>query len=90
MADIKVKDTKNKTIKTIDKGIIATERFKDTIVHTKEKAENTGASDGNIVEDGSEKIKFATNRTVDETIYRTNQIGKNHLLKQKIILLNQK
>ena len=33
MADIKVKDTKNKTIKTIDKGIIATERFKDTIVH---------------------------------------------------------
>ena len=41
LADIKVKDTKNKTIKTIDKGIIATERFKDTIVHTKEKAENT-------------------------------------------------
>ena len=83
MADIKVKDTKNKTIKTIDKGIIATERFKDTIVHTKEKAENTGASDGNIVEDGSEKIKFATNRTVDETIYRTNQIGKKSLAKTK-------
>ena len=57
LADIKVKDTKNKTIKTIDKGIIATERYKDTIVHTKEKAENTEASVGNIDEAGCEKIK---------------------------------
>ena len=83
MADIKVRDVAKKTVKAIDKGAIATERFKDTIVHTKEKAENTVANDGNIVEDGSEKIKFATNRTVDEVIYRTNQIGKKSLAKTK-------
>ena len=39
MADIKVKEVGKKTIKTLDKGVIATERLKDTIVHTKEKAE---------------------------------------------------
>ena len=41
MADIKVKEVGKRTIKTLDKGAIATERLKDTIVHTKEKAENT-------------------------------------------------
>ena len=41
MADIKVKDIAKKSIKAIDKSAIATERFKDTIVHTKQKAENT-------------------------------------------------
>lgn len=37
MADIKVKEVGKKTIKTLDKGVIATERLKDTIVHTKKK-----------------------------------------------------
>lgn len=55
MADIKVKEVGKKTIKTLDKGAIATERLKDTIVHTKEKAENTQSNDNNIVEDGSNK-----------------------------------
>ena len=30
MADIKVKEVRKKTIKTLDKGVIATERLKDT------------------------------------------------------------
>ncbi len=83
MADIKVKEVGKKTIKTLDKGVIATERLKDTIVHTKEKAENTQSSDSNIVEDGSNKITFVANRTVDETIYHFNKYGKKAVVDTK-------
>lgn len=83
MADIKVKEVGKKTIKTLDKGVIATERLKDTIVHTKEKAENTQSNDSNIVEDGSEKITFVANRTVDETVYHFNKYGKKAVVDTK-------
>lgn len=83
MADIKVKEVGKKTIKTLDKGVIATERLKDTIVHTKEKAENTQSNDSNIVEDGSNKITFVANRTVDETFYHFNKYGKKAVVDTK-------
>lgn len=83
MADIKVKEVGKKTIKTLDKGTIATERLKDTIVHTKEKAENTQSNDSNIVEDGSNKITFVANRTVDETLYHFNKYGKKAVVETK-------
>ncbi len=83
MADIKVKEVGKKTIKTLDKGVIATERLKDTIVHTKEKAENTQSNDSNIVEDGSNKITFVANRTVDETVYHFNKYGKKAVVDTK-------
>lgn len=83
MADIKVKEVGKRTIKTLDKGAIATERLKDTIVHTKEKAENTQSNDNNIVEDGSNKITFVANRTVDETLYHFNKYGKKAVVETK-------
>ena len=97
MADIKVKEVGKKTIKTLDKGVIATERLKDTIVHTKEKAENTQFNDSNIIEDGSNKIIFVSNLTVDETIYHFNKYGKkavvdtkNNVIKTKVKIKNIK
>jgi len=83
MADIKVKDIAKKSIKAIDKSAIATERFKDTIVHTKQKAENTYSDNGNIYQDGSEKIQFITNRAVDETAHNFNKYGKKAFVETK-------
>lgn len=97
MADIKVKEVRKKTIKTLDKGVIATERLKDTIVHTKEKVENSQSNDTNIIEDGSNKITFVANRTVDETVYHFNKYGKkavvdtkNNVIKTKVKIKNIK
>jgi len=97
MADIKIKEVGKKTIKTLDKSVIATERLKDTIVHTKEKAENTQSNDTNIIEDGSNKITFVANRTVDETVYHFNKYGKkavvdtkNNVIKTKVKIKNIK
>ena len=83
MADIKVKDIAKKSIKAIDKSAIATERFKDTIVHTKQKAENTYSDNGNIYQDGSDKIQFITNRAVDETAHNFNKYGKKAFVETK-------
>lgn len=90
MADIKVNEVGKKTIKTLDKGVIATERLKDTIVHTKEKAESTQSNDSNIVEDGSNKITFVANRTVDETIYHFNKYGKKAVVDTKDNIIKTK
>ena len=83
MADIKVKDIAKKSIKAIDKSAIATERFKDTIVHTKQKAENTYSDNGNVYQDGSEKIQFISNRAVDETAHNFNKYGKKAFVETK-------
>ncbi len=83
MADIKVRDIKDKSVKTINKAVVQTERFKDTIVRTKEKAEETASSDTNANEYASNKISFATNRAVDESVYRFNKQGQKSLMKTK-------
>ena len=37
MADIKTKDSKPKTIKTLNKAVVGTQNIKDNLVSTKEK-----------------------------------------------------
>ena len=83
MANIKVKDVAQKGIKTLNKAAIQTERFKDAIVSTKEKAEESVSDDINSVEYASNKIKFATKRTVDEGIHQLNKQGQKSLMKTK-------
>ena len=83
MADIKVKETLKKGVKTIDKAVVQTERFKDTIVRTKEKSEEQVSSNESSVEYASNKVNFAVNRGVDETIHYGNKEGQKALLKTK-------
>ena len=83
MADIKVKDITKKGIKTINKAVVQTERFKDTIVRTKEKTEESISNDITSEEYASNKIKFATNRGVDEGVHQFNKQGQKSLMKTK-------
>lgn len=83
MADIKVKDIAKKGVKTINKAVVQTERFKDNIVRTKEKAEETVSNDINSNEYASNKIKFATNRTFDESVNQFNKQGQKSFMKTK-------
>ena len=76
MADIKVKDIAKKGVKTINKAVVQTERFKDNIVRTKEKAEETVSNDINSNEYASNKIKFATDRVFDESVNQFNKQGQ--------------
>ena len=83
MADIKVKDKKKKGVKTINKAVVQTERFKDNIVRTKEKAEETVSNDINSNEYASNKIKFATDRAFDESVNQFNKQGQKSFMKTK-------
>lgn len=83
MPDIKIKDVAKKGVKSIDKAVVQTERFKDVIVRTKEKGEEQVSSDESSVEYASNKIKFATNRGVDEGVHYGNKEGQKAVLKTK-------
>lgn len=83
MADIKVKDIAKKGVKTINKAVVQTERFKDNIVRTKEKAEETVSNDINSNEYVSNKIKFATDRAFDESVNQFNKQGQKSFMKTK-------
>ncbi|MBR2784700.1 MAG: hypothetical protein IKD74_01760 [Clostridia bacterium] len=69
MSDIKTKDIKPKSVKTLDKTIAWTERIKDPIVYANEKSKDVVSEDGNIVDYGSDKIKYVSNRAKDESVY---------------------
>lgn len=71
MSDIKTKDIKPKSVKKLDKAVAWTERVKDPIVYANEKSKDTVSGDGNIVDYGSDKIKYVSNRAKDESIYAT-------------------
>lgn len=83
MADIKVKDIAKKSVKTINKAVVQTERFKDNIVRTKEKSEETVSNDINSNEYASNKIKFATDRTFDGSVNQFNKQGQKSFMKTK-------
>lgn len=83
MADIKVKDITKKSVKTLNKAVVQTERFKDTIVRTKEKAEESVSNDISANEYANNKIKFATNRGIDEGVHQFNKQGQKSLMKTK-------
>ena len=83
MVDIKVKDIAKKGVKTINKAVVQTERFKDNIVRTKEKAEETVSNDINSNEYASNKIKFATDRAFDESVNQFNKQGQKSFMKTK-------
>lgn len=83
MADIKVKDITKKSVKTLNKAVVQAERFKDTIVRTKEKAEESVSNDISANEYANNKIKFATNRGIDEGVHQFNKQGQKSLMKTK-------
>lgn len=69
MSDIKTKDMKPKSVKTIDKAAAWTERIKDPIIYAGEKTKDATTGQENIVDYGEDKIKYTSNRIKDETIY---------------------
>lgn len=84
MSDIKTKDIKPKSVKTIDKAVAWTERIKDPIVYLNEKVKDSTDNQVNTLDYGEDKIKYYANRAKDETIYATKKTGnytKNQVLK---------
>ena len=75
MADIKTKDMKPRTVKTIDKAVAWTERVKDPIVYANEKAKDATDGQVNVIDYGEDKIKYVSNRAKDEAIYASKKAG---------------
>lgn len=83
MANIKVKESKKGTVKTLNKAVIGTEKMKNRIVETKEKINETNQnSEDNSTNYAINKITTTTQNT-PYTINKLNSIGKNNFKQTK-------
>ena len=81
--DIKTKDIKPKSVKTIDKTIAWTERIKDPIVYANEKVKDSTTEQVDVLDYGEDKIRYYSNRIKDESLYATRKTAnkvKNNLV----------
>lgn len=92
MADIKTKDSKPKTIKTLNKAVVGTQNIKDNIVSTKEKInENTpNNNDENNIEYGSNTITGASSITASTVATKFNKYGKKSFEETKENIIKSK
>lgn len=80
MADIKTKDTRKGTIKTINKASVATQRMKQTYIASKEKAENAVKTDSNSPEEyADEKIERGIDEITHDGAYLFDKEGRKSL-----------
>lgn len=78
MADIKTKQSKKGTIKTLDKNVIQVQKFKDKLISTKDKTKETYENNYNsgteyAINEISKKVESMPNN-----IYKVNKVGKNN------------
>src|SRR5574344_191746 len=94
LADIKTKDSKSKTIKTLNKAVVGTQNIKDNLVSTKEKInDNTqNKNEENNIEYGSNQITGASSITASAVATKFNKYGKKSFeeTKDNIIKLKDK
>ena len=83
MSDIKLKNTPNKKIKTINKSIIQAERFKDNFIRTKEKVNEAIDDDNSTNEYSSNKVMFVADRSFNDGANTFNKHGQKALFKTK-------
>lgn len=78
MADIKTKQSKKGTIKTLDKDVIQVQKFKDKLISTKDKTKETYENNYNS---GTEYAINEISKQADSipnNIYKVNKVGKNN------------
>ena len=76
MKNIKTRDSKFKTVKSIDRTIAWTERLKDPLVYSGKKVKDVSDGETDILDYGEDKIKYVSNRMKDESIYASKKAGK--------------
>ena len=92
MADIKTKDSKSKTIKTLNKAVVGTQNIKDNLVSTKEKInDNTqNKNEENNIEYGSNQITGASSITASAVATKFNKYGKKFFEETKDNIIKSK
>jgi len=83
MADIKVKEIKDKTIKSLNKTKVWTERVKEPIALLNNKSKEQLEENNTTSEYGEEQIKFYSNRMKNETIYQSKKVANKTTNKLK-------
>ena len=80
MADIKTKDSSKRTIRTIDKAAVASQKMKQAYISTKEKAERSVNANSNTAEEyASDKLEVGIDEVVHDGAYVFDKAGRKGL-----------
>lgn len=83
MADIKLKESKKGTIKTLDRGLINTQKLKDNIITVKDKTKENYENNYNSGEEYATGKITQTISNAPNNIYKVNKVGRDNLKKTK-------
>lgn len=78
MTDIKVKQSKKGTIKTLDKNVIKVQKIKDNLVSAKDKTKETYEKDYNSGTDYAINKITKNMSNVPDNVYRANKVGRSN------------
>ena len=96
MPDIKIKEKQRGTIKTIDKSKIATQKFKDNVLRTKDTALNSynnlkiDEQENNETEYANDKVENTVRTIRDKSINSFNKHGKQAVSDSKENIIKAK
>lgn len=83
MADIKLKESKKGTIKTLDRGLVNAQKFKDNLISVNDKTKETYENNYNSGEEYATGKITQTISDAPNNIYKVNKVGRDNLKKTK-------
>ncbi len=83
MTDIKLKENKKGTIKTLDKGLVNAQKFKDNLISVNDKTKETYEKNYNSGEEYATGKIAQTISDAPKNIYKINKVGRDNLKKTK-------
>lgn len=83
MADIKLKESKKGTIKTLDRGVVNAKRFKDNLISVNDKTKETYENNYNSGEEYATGRITQTISNAPNNIYKRNKVGRENFKRTK-------
>lgn len=90
MKDIKTKDSAKKTIRTLDKAVVGTQKIKNEFINSKDRIKQSSDSDGESAQEyAANNTEYSIESISKSGISKANKIGRNSFIETKNKLTNR-
>lgn len=90
MKDIKTKDSSKKTIRTLDKAIVGTQKIKNEFINSKDRIKQANDSNGESAQEyAANNAEYSIESISKSGISKANKIGRNSFIETKNKLTNR-
>lgn len=90
MKDIKTKDSSKKTIRTLDKAVVGTQKIKNEFINSKDRIKQANDSNGESAQEyAANNAEYSIESISKSGISKANKIGRNSFIETKSKLTNR-